>query len=93
MVCHLEAYSSSILDLSPSLKDDEMEYAMLFSERNNTVRGDNRSILMLSNVRLIIFSEATPIAICSMQYCKVLKGIVESVLAQSYSDDRDRAVR
>lgn len=88
----LDAYSSLILGLPRLLKDNEIECAMPFSDSSDD--GSNESILVINNTRLTIFGKVTQVALCFMQYCKVLGGIVDSVFSRSrQADEHAEAVR
>lgn len=88
----LDAYSSLILGLPRLLKDDEVECAMPFSDAGDN--GNNESVLVINNTRLTIFGKVTPVALCFMQYCKVLGGIVDSVFSRSrQTNEHETAMR
>lgn len=88
----LDSYSSLILGLPRLLKDNEIECAMPFSD--DGVGNERKSVLVINNTRLTIFGKVTQSALCFMQYCKVLGGIVDSVFSRSRdANDRDKAAR
>lgn len=88
----LDSYSSLILGLPRLLKDNEVECAMPFSDANAVGSNDSESVLVVNNTRLTIFGKVTQIALCFMQYCKVLGGIVDLVFSRSRdSNERERA--
>lgn len=88
----LDSYCSLILGLPRLLKDNEIECAMPFSDDSEGT--DGKSILVINNTRLTIFGKVTQSALCFMQYCKVLGGIVDSVFSRSRdANDREKAVR
>lgn len=80
----LDTYSSLSLGIPRLLKDHEIECALPFSgNSDDDTERDNENILVINNTKLTIFGKVSKIALTTMQYCKVLGNILDSIFSRS----------
>lgn len=80
----LDTYSSLGLGIPRLLKDYEIECALPFSgNSDDDNERDNENILVVNNTKLTIFGKVSKIALTTMQYCKVLGNILDSIFSRS----------
>lgn len=76
----LDVYSSLSLGVPRLLKDYEVECATPFSGKT-ALHSENT--LVVNNTRLTIFGTVPPLALCVMQFAKVLGNIMDSIFLRS----------
>lgn len=81
----LDAYSSLSLGIPRLFKDHEIECALPFSGNSDDdeYERDNENILVVNNTKLTIFGKVSKIALTTMQYCKVMGNILDSIFSRS----------
>lgn len=80
----LDTYSSLSLGIPRLLKDHEIECALPFSgNSDDDNERDNENILVVNNTKLTIFGKVSKMALSTMQYCKVLGNILDSIFSRS----------
>ncbi|SGZ53145.1 CIC11C00000003435 [Sungouiella intermedia] len=80
----LDTYSSLSLGIPRLFKDHEIECALPFSgNSDDDSERDNENILVINNTKLTIFGKVSKIALTTMQYCKVLGNILDSIFSRS----------
>ncbi|KAJ8140375.1 hypothetical protein OY671_006437 [Metschnikowia pulcherrima] len=79
----LDVYASLNLGVPRLLKDYEIECATPFSGKTDDDTENNENILIVNNTKLTIFGKVTRVALCVMQYCKVLGNIMDTIFSRS----------
>lgn len=80
----LDTYSSLSLGIPRLFKDHEIECALPFSgNSDDDSERDNENILVINNTKLTIFGKVSKISLATMQYCKVLGNILDSIFSRS----------